>query len=63
MTLIQLYDNGWQKNMECDYMNGIENVYLACRKEAAEHNDKLKSREMAAEMLGVSTSTLANYEL
>ena len=44
-------------------MNGNKNVYLACRKEAAEHNDKLKSREMAAEMLGVSTSTLANYEL
>ena len=50
-------------NMERDYMDGKENVYLACRKKAAEYNDKLNSREMAAELLGFSTSTLANYEL
>lgn len=49
--------------MERGYMDGKENVYLACRKKAAEYNDKLNSREMAAELLGFSTSTLANYEL
>ena len=38
--------------MERDYMDGKENVYLACRKKAAEYNDKLNSREMAAELLG-----------
>lgn len=49
--------------MERGYIEGKENIYLACRKRAAEYNDKLNSREMAAELLGFSTSTLANYEL
>lgn len=49
--------------METKYMNGSENIYYACRKEAAKYNDKLRSREMAAELLGISTSSLANYEL
>lgn len=49
--------------MEHDCMDGKENIYLACRKKAAAYNDKLNSREMAAELLGFSTSTLANYEL
>lgn len=49
--------------MECDCMKGEKNIYLACRKKASEYNDKLNSREMAAELLGVSVSTLANYEL
>ena len=49
--------------MERDYTDGKENVYLTCRKKAAKYNDKLNSREMAAELLGFSTSTLANYEL
>ena len=49
--------------MERNGMRCMENIYLACRKKAAVYNDKLNSREMAAELLGFSTSTLANYEL
>lgn len=49
--------------MERGCMKGEENIYLECRKRAAEYNEKLNSREMAAELLGVSVSTLANYEL
>ena len=40
-----------------------ENMYFECRKRAAVHNDKLRSRAGAAELLGVSESTLAHYEL
>lgn len=39
------------------------NIYCQCRKEAAKYNDKLNSREGAAELLGISPSTLADYEL
>lgn len=39
------------------------NIYCRCRKEAAKYNDKLNSREGAAELLGVSVSSLADYEL
>ena len=45
----------------CTKCNG--NIYFACRKEAAEYNEKLSSREGAAELLGISPSTLANHEL
>lgn len=44
-------------------MKDNENVYFRARKEAAIYNDKLYSREGAAELLGVSVSTLADYEL
>lgn len=40
-----------------------ENPYRECRKQAAIYNDALSSMERAAEMLGVSVSTLSNYEL
>lgn len=40
-----------------------ENVYFECRKRAAAFNDKLRSRAVAAELLGVSESTLTHYEL
>lgn len=40
-----------------------ENVYFRARKEAAKHNERLASREMAAELIGVSPYTLADYEL
>ncbi|MFA9465329.1 MAG: helix-turn-helix domain-containing protein [Velocimicrobium sp.] len=39
------------------------NIYCRCRKEAAKYNDKINSREGAAEQLGISASTLADYEL
>lgn len=40
-----------------------DNIYCKCRKEAAKYNDKLNSREGAAELLGLSVSSLADYEL
>lgn len=39
------------------------NMYCKCRLAAAKGNDKLNSREGAAELLGLSPSTLADYEL
>lgn len=44
-------------------MEQENNVYFKARKEAAERNDRLWSRERAAELLGLSVSTLTNYEL
>lgn len=46
-----------------DCMKATGNVYFEARKNAAKYNDRLSSREGAAEMLGVSVSTLADYEL
>ena len=40
-----------------------ENVYFLSRKKAAIYNERLCSREGAAELLGLSVSTLADYEL
>lgn len=40
-----------------------KNIYFRCRKEAAMHNQKLSSREGAAELLGISVSSLQKYEL
>ena len=39
-----------------------DNAYKKARIRAAEFNDKLKSREGAAEMMGVSPSSILNYE-
>lgn len=44
-------------------MKENDNVYFRARKEAAIYNEKLFSREGAAELLGISVSTLADYEL
>ncbi len=41
----------------------VGNVYYEARKKAAMYNDRLSSREGAAEALGISPSTLADYEL
>lgn len=49
--------------METGCAKCTESIYLRCRKEAARYNDKLNSRENAADLLGVSPSSLANYEL
>ena len=46
-----------------DAMKACENPCFRCRKEAAKYNDRLNSREGAAELLGVSVSSLADYEL
>lgn len=44
-------------------MNENTNVYFKARKRAALCNERLYSREGAAELLGISISTLADYEL
>lgn len=49
--------------MGCGTIKSGENMYFGCRKKAAKYNDKLGSREGASESLGVSVSTLADYEL
>ena len=49
--------------METGYTKSGENIYFRCRKEAASSNPAVSSREKAAELLGISASTLANYEL
>lgn len=49
--------------MGSDCTKSNENIYFRCRKEAAKYNDKLNSRESAADQLGVSVSSLADYEL
>lgn len=46
-----------------DAIKACENPCFKCRKEAAKYNDRLYSREGAAELLGVSVSSLADYEL
>ena len=42
---------------------GNENVYFRSRKTAAGWDARLSSREGASELLGISPSTLADYEL
>lgn len=44
-------------------MNENANVYFRARKNAASYDERLYSREGASEMLGISVSTLADYEL
>ncbi|MFC2475932.1 MAG: helix-turn-helix domain-containing protein [Catonella sp.] len=44
-------------------INENSNVYFKARKRAATCNERLYSREGAAELLGISVSTLADYEL
>lgn len=46
-----------------DCIKSRDNIYFRCRKEAAKYNDRLGSREGTAELLGVSVSSLADYEL
>ncbi len=41
----------------------LENIYCRCRKEAAKFNQRLFSREGASEALGISVSSLSDYEL
>lgn len=48
--------------MESECINTGIGIYFQCRILASKHNKNLKSRESAAEYLGVSVSSLANYE-
>lgn len=43
--------------------NENTNMYFQARKKEATYNERLWSREGAAELLGISVSTLADYEL
>lgn len=61
--IYELYGRRGGKNMDNGYEKKGENIYFACRKKAAMYNEALNSRENAAELLGISTSTLANHEL
>lgn len=45
-----------------DSVKATGNMCFECRRNAAKYNDSLKSREGAAEQLGVSVSSLAEYE-
>jgi transcriptional regulator with XRE-family HTH domain len=45
------------------YTKSNENVYFRARKNASKYNEKLCSREGAAELLDLSVSTMADYEL
>ncbi len=45
-----------------DSMRAKGNMCFECRNRAAKYNDALKSREGASEQLGVSVSSLAEYE-
>lgn len=49
--------------MDCCCTNTDTIIYFECRKKAAVYNERLRSRESAAEYLGISVSSLANYEL
>lgn len=44
-------------------MDSNENMYFEARMRAAKWNEALSSRKAAAEMMGVSVYTLADYEL
>ena len=45
------------------YTKDSINVYFRARKAAAEYDDRLSSRAGASELIGVSESSLADYEL
>ena len=49
--------------MESNCKKTNTNIYFACRKKAAAYNQRLESRENAADLLGIAPSTLANHEL
>jgi len=49
--------------MATDRIKSNENVYFRARKEAAIYNEKLNSRGNAADVMGISESSLADYEL
>lgn len=49
--------------MATDRIKTNENVYFRARKEAAIYNEKLNSRGNAADIMGISESSLADYEL
>lgn len=61
--LIRLYPERKVSDMGNGPMKDNDNVYFLARKSAASYNERLFSREGAAELLGVSVSTLADYEL
>lgn len=61
--VIEVYPERLVNEMGSGCMKENNNIYFRARKEAASYNEKLYSREGAAELLGISVSTLADYEL
>jgi transcriptional regulator with XRE-family HTH domain len=61
--MIKVYPERMVNEMGSGCMKENDNVYFRARKNAAIYNDKLYSREGASELIGVSSSTLADYEL
>lgn len=49
--------------MGTDCIKDNQNIYFKARKEAASYDERIYSRDGAAELLGVSVSSLADYEL
>lgn len=49
--------------MDSECIKYSSNICFQCRKQASKYNSAVCSRESASEQLGVSVSTLANYEL
>ncbi|MBE6723339.1 MAG: helix-turn-helix domain-containing protein [Ruminococcaceae bacterium] len=49
--------------MSLNPTKAADNVYCKARKAAAKYNERLNSREGAAEALNVSVSTISDYEL
>ena len=49
--------------MDSECTKYSSNIYFQCRKQASRYNNAVCSRESASEQLGISVSTLANYEL
>jgi len=48
--------------MDNEYINSDISIYFRCRILASKNNESLRSRESTSEYLGVSVSSLANYE-
>ena len=60
---MEFYHGKLVKNMGKGTVKENNNVYFRARKSAAMYNEKLFSRENTSELLGVSASTLSDYEL
>ena len=61
--LVLLYSKRRQIKMGRDATKAAGNPWFEARKKAAEYDDRLRSREGAAELLGMSVSSVADAEL
>ena len=61
--LVLLYRKRRAKKMGRDATKAAGNPWFEARKKASEYDDRLRSREGAAELLGMSVSSVADAEL